>query len=63
VLTPFNDENGVPYRKGEAIESDHWAVKKWPHFFKPFEWRHPVKRAAERPVEAATAGPGEKRGA
>lgn len=62
VLTPFNGEDGETFKKGDPIEADHWAVKKWPHFFRPLVLRHPVKRPAGR-VEQATAAPGEKRGA
>jgi hypothetical protein len=63
VLTPFNDAEGNPYRKGDVIEPDHWAVRKWPQFFGPFVFPHPVKRSSAPRIEQATAAPGEKRGA
>ena len=61
VRTAFAAE-GELYREGEVIEADHWAVKKWPEFFCPLTFPHPVKRAQPR-IEQATAAPGEKRGA
>ena len=48
---------------GQAVESDHPYVRKWPEFFEPFVFPHPVKRAGEPRIEQATAAPGEKRGA
>jgi hypothetical protein len=63
VREPFAAENGEVFRLDELVEADHWAVKKWPHFFGPPRLKHPVKRAAEPRIEQATAAPGEKRGA
>jgi hypothetical protein len=45
--------------KGELIESDHPAVRQWPEKFGPLTVQH---RVQSKPVEQATAAPGEKRG-
>jgi hypothetical protein len=45
----------VQFRQGDSIDPSHPAVKKWPDFFGSPVIRHDV--------EAATAAPGEKRGA
>lgn len=47
------DIEGVPtvFTRGEPIEPDHLAVKRWPEHFAPLEFVHKVKRAAV-PVEA-----------
>ena len=44
------------FRKGESIRASDPAVKKWPQFFGPAIFNEPR-------IEAATAAPGEKRGA
>ncbi len=49
----------VEYRRGEVVDGDDPAVRKWPTHFEPLVVRQ--RRRAE--VEQATAGPGEKRGA
>jgi hypothetical protein len=49
------------FRQGELIDADHPAVAKYPDHFGPLVIQHPGKRVPA--VEAATAGPGEKRGA
>jgi len=46
-------------RLGDLFESDHPAVKQFPHLFGPVTLRFPVKRKGG--VEQATAAPGEKR--
>ena len=48
----------VEYHKGEVVDADDPAVRKWPHHFGPLEVRSTGPR-----VEQATAAPGEKRGA
>lgn len=48
----------VEYIKGEVVLADDPAVHKWPAYFEPLVVRAHVGRR----VEAATAGPGEKRG-
>lgn len=57
------DGEPVAYRKGELVHPDDPILKRSPAAFKPFEFPHPVKRQASPRVEAATAAPGEKRGA
>lgn len=56
------DVAGVPtaYRKGELVDPDDPIAQKNAASLEPFEFPHPVKRAAPK-VEQATAGPGEKR--
>lgn len=63
VKVAFNGERGETFHVGEAVEADHPYAKKWPEFFGPFVFPHPVRRTVEPRVEAATAAPGEKRGA
>ena len=63
VKVSFNGERGETFLVGQAVESDHPYVRKWPEFFEPFVFPHPVKRAGEPRIEQATAAPGEKRGA
>lgn len=45
------------YRKGEFIDADHPAVKRWPDKFGPVHVQHRTPR-----IEQATAAPGEMRG-
>ena len=45
----------IVIRKGDSIDADHPAVKKWPKFFGPQATTHTR-------VEQATAAPGERRG-
>ena len=51
--------DGVEYwfREGEAVATDHPAVKKWPSLFRPQTFRHDQPTR----IEAATAAPGEIR--
>jgi hypothetical protein len=49
---------GVEYRKGEVVSGDDPALKRWPEYFEPLVVR---EHLVERPVEQATAAPGEKR--
>lgn len=51
------DGHEVEYRKGEVVDGDDPAVKKWPSHFGPL-----VVREHRGRVEQATAGPGERRG-
>lgn len=51
--------DGVEYHKGEVVDGDDPALKRWPEYFEPLVVRdHLVVRR----VEQATSGPGEKRG-
>jgi hypothetical protein len=62
VITTFQtsiDGEWVEYHRGELVDADDPALKRMPHYFGPPEFKH-----RRRPlVEAATAAPGEKRGA
>lgn len=49
----------VEYHVGEIVDADDPALKRVPEHFGPVEFKH---RKAGRPVEQATAAPGEKRG-
>ncbi len=44
------------FRQGENIHANDPAVKKWPHLFGEARFVH------DKPVEQATAAPGERRG-
>lgn len=70
VLESFGVEiDGVPvtFRKGEPIQSEHPALKKWPHNFGLLEFPHPLpgkrqtfaeKMAAAKAAKAAgVSGP------
>ena len=48
----------VEYHKGEVVDAEDPAFRKWSHLFAPL-----VVRSYRQGVEQATAGPGEKRGA
>lgn len=48
----------VEYHKGEVVEADDPALRRWPSHFGPLVFAH---RRGQ--VEQATAAPGEKRGA
>ena len=52
------DGDEVEYHKGEVVEADDPAFRKWSHLFVPL-----VVRIRKPDVEQATAAPGEKRGA
>jgi hypothetical protein len=52
------DGVAVEFYKGEIIDADDPAYRKWPENFVPL-----VTRSYRPDVEAATAAPGEKRGA
>jgi len=49
----------VEYYKGEVVDAEDPALRKWPHHFGPLVV-HEHRRAAA--VEQATAAPGEQRG-
>ncbi len=51
--------DGVEYHKGEVVDEDDPALKRWPEYFVPLVVR---EHLVERGVEKATAAPGEKRG-
>ena len=53
------DGGDVEYHIGELVDADDPALKVVPQHFGPVEFKH---RKAEKPVEQATAAPGEKRG-
>jgi hypothetical protein len=53
------DGAAVPIYLGDLFEADHPLVRKQPQLFGPVLIRYPVVR--DRPVEQATAVPGEKR--
>jgi hypothetical protein len=55
------DGDGVAYRKGEVIDGDDPALKRWPEYFEPLVVREHL-RGGKKEVEQATAAPGEKRG-
>lgn len=66
VLDSFVVEiDGVPvvYAKGEPVHPDDPVLAKHPGHFRPLVFPHPVKQRVRPAVEAATAAPGEKRGA
>jgi hypothetical protein len=50
---------GVEYHKGEVIDEDDPALRRWPEYFEPLVVRDHL---VERRVEQATAAPGEQRG-
>ena len=50
--------DGVEYHKGEVIDGDDPALRRWPEYFVPLIVREHLR---ERGVEQATAAPGEKR--
>lgn len=49
----------IAFKKGDLIEAEHPAVKKYPDLFEPIRLLYPI----EDRIEQATAAPGEKRGA
>jgi hypothetical protein len=51
------DGEEVEYQKGEVVDADDPALRKWPGHFEPL-----VLRQHRRSIEQATAAPGEKRG-
>lgn len=51
-------DRDVEYHTGEIVDADDPAYKRVPEHFGPVEFKH---RTA-KPVEQATAAPGEKRG-
>lgn len=54
--------DGIEYHKGEVIDGDDPALKRWPEYFEPLVVREHLRGAKdEAPVEQATAAPGEKR--
>lgn len=57
-LGALPDGTPVEFYKGEVVDADDPAFKKWPHLFVPL-----VVRTFRPEVEQATAAPGEKRGA
>lgn len=48
----------VEYHKGEIVDAEDPAVRKWPHHFGPLVIRG---HGAPAPIEQATAAPGETR--
>jgi hypothetical protein len=56
------DGGGVEYRKGEVVDVDDPALKRWPEYFEPLVVREHLRDGTKKEVEQATAAPGEKRG-
>jgi len=57
----------IEYHAGELVDADDPAYKRVPQHFGPAEFKHRApakveKASVEKPVEQATAAPGEKRG-
>jgi hypothetical protein len=50
----------VAFHKGDLVDADHPAVKKWPQSFGPLKVQHRSPKGGR--IEQATAAPGEKRG-
>ena len=56
------DGGGIEYHKGEIIDGDDPALKRWPEYFEPLVVREHLRDGKkEAAVEQATAAPGEKR--
>ena len=57
-------DRDVEYHAGELVDGDDPAYKRVPEHFGPVEFKHRTAKAAAKakPVEQATAAPGEKRG-
>lgn len=53
------DGRDIEYHVGEIVDGDDPALKRVPEHFGPVEFKH---RAMAKPVEQATAAPGEQRG-
>jgi hypothetical protein len=54
-------DRDIEYHAGEVVDGDDPAYKRVPEHFGPVEFKHRTAKA-EKPVEQATAAPGEKRG-
>jgi hypothetical protein len=54
------DGRDVEYHAGEIVDADDPAYKRVPEHFGPVEFKHRAAKAA-KPVEQATAAPGEQR--
>jgi len=57
-LGTLDDGTPVEFHRGEAVDPDDPALKKWPAYFEPL-----VVRSTGPVIEQATDAPGEKRGA
>jgi hypothetical protein len=55
-------DRDIEYHVGEIVEADDPALKRVPEHFGPVEFKHRRTNAGEKPVEQATAAPGEQRG-
>jgi len=53
-------DRDVEYHTGEIVDGDDPAYKRVPEHFGPVEFKH--RTAKTKPVEQATAAPGEQRG-
>ena len=51
------DGGAVEYHRGEVVDADDPALKRWPEYFEPLV----VRTHLGGKVEQATAAPGEKR--
>jgi hypothetical protein len=64
VSTSFigsHEGGGIEYHKGEVVDGDDPALKRWPEYFEPLLVREHLAGKKAAPVEQATAAPGEKR--
>ena len=56
-------DRDVEYHAGEIVDGDDPAYKRVPEHFGPVEFKHrKADKPVEKPVEQATAAPGEQRG-
>ena len=55
-------DRDVEYHTGEIVDADDPAYKRVPEHFGPVEFKHRKAKPVEKPVEQATAAPGEQRG-
>ena len=58
-------KNELEYHKGDLVDAADPALKKFPHLFEELALRGHIRVSPEpdeKPVEKATAAPGEKRG-
>ena len=65
AIDSFDAGHGVIVHAGDIVEAGHPILKGREGLFKPLEVKfaveHPDRPTIERPIEAATAAPGEKR--
>ena len=61
AIDSFDAGHGVIVHAGDIVEAGHPILKGREGLFKPIEVKFAVDHPIERPIEAATAAPGEKR--